>query len=128
MKHLMLAAAAAVLMSGCATMGGGADIAEGSWVLAKWIPGDTHWYPAIVTGRDGNQVSVKYDDGDDSTQPISNVRPFTWTTGARVACKFESEVYENATITRMAADRINIDLTYEDGRTESTTTADCRSR
>jgi hypothetical protein len=79
-------AAAAIMLTGCATVSAPAPLAQGDWVLARWQD-DREWYfPAVVTTRTGDELALQYDDGDSGTQPAENVRPFDWNVGTQLSC------------------------------------------
>jgi hypothetical protein len=125
-QHALLAVAT-MFLAGCATMGAPAPLAQGDWVIARWNAEDPHWYPAIVTGREGDQLALQYDDGDIGVQEARNVRPFTWAAGSRVECRWQGgDSWYRGTIAEMAADRFHINVDYDDGDKEATDTSKCR--
>jgi hypothetical protein len=98
----------------------------GDWVLAQWRGGND-WYPGVVQSRDGNQVTILYDDGTRETRPANQVRPYNWRVGSRVVCRFTNGQWYDATITAMAEDGLTISVLYDDGDTQITQTGRCRS-
>jgi hypothetical protein len=98
----------------------------GDWVLAQWRGGND-WYPGVVQSRDGNQVTILYDDGTRETRPLNQVRAYDWRVGSRVVCRWTDGRWYNATITAMAEDGLTISLIYDDGDTQITQTGRCRS-
>ena len=98
----------------------------GDWVLAQW-QGGSDWYPGVVQGRDGNMVTILYDDGTRETRPVNQVRAYDWHVGSRVVCRWTDGRWYNATITAMAEDGLTISLIYDDGDTQITQTGRCRS-
>ena len=98
----------------------------GDWVLAQW-QGGSDWYPGVVQSRDGNQVTILYDDGTRETRPVNQVRAYDWHVGSRVVCRWTDGRWYSATITAMAEDGLTISLLYDDGDTQITQTGRCRS-
>ena len=98
----------------------------GDWVLAQW-QGGSDWYPGVVQGRDGNMVTILYDDGTRETRPANQVRAYDWHVGSRVVCRWTDGRWYDATITAMAEDGLTISLIYDDGDTQITQTGRCRS-
>lgn len=121
-------AIAAFAVSGCVTMRPPADLGAGDWVLARWQPEDPFYYPAIVTDRQGDELSLQYDDGDTGVQPARNVRRFDWRAGTRLECRWSNGGWYPGVITQLASNRVNLDIRYDDGDTQSTTTSECRDR
>jgi hypothetical protein len=115
------AAALAMTMSTAATAQ-----AVGDWVLGQWRGGND-WYPGVVTGRAGNQVTIRYDDGTMETRPANQVRPYNWRVGSRVVCRFTNGNWYDATITAMDPGGLTISVRYDDGDTQITNTGRCRS-
>jgi hypothetical protein len=101
----------------------------GDWVLARWRGGD-YWFPGVVESRDGDKITVAYDDGTREALYLDKVRPYDWSVGSRVSCRWNGGVtWYGAKITAM--DRGNgalITLRYDDGMSEQTTTGACRSQ
>ena len=125
-KSLVLAVSVLV-MSGCASMRPVA-FGAGDWVLAKWQPEDPYYYPAIITARTGDQLTLQYDDGDAGEQRVTSVRRFDWRVGTRVECKFSNGGWYLATITEMGANRVDMRIRYDDNDWEATDTSQCRDR
>jgi hypothetical protein len=123
MKKLLWIGAAALAMtiSTAATAQ-----AVGDWVLGQWRGGND-WYPGVVAARNGNQVTIRYDDGTLETRPANQVRPYNWRVGSRVVCRFTDGNWYDATITAMDPDGLTISVLYADGDTQITNTGRCRS-
>lgn len=98
---------------------------RGDWVLGHW-QGEGYWYPGVVDSSTQRSVTVQYDDGDRETVPLDRVKPYDWRVGSRVECNWENggEWYPGV-ITRL--ERQTLGVRYDDGDTEVTTTASCRS-
>ena len=114
-----------LLFAGCATAQE-IPLGAGDWVVARWTEDDPYWYPAIVTSRTGDNVSLQYDDGDTGVQPARNVRRFAWRDGTRLECRSGAGPFQRAVIAAMAADRVHINVRYDDGAVEDTDTSKCR--
>ena len=126
-KIIVLAAASAAL-SGCITMRPPPALGAGDWVLARWQPDDPYFYPAIVTEPVGDQLSLQYDDGDAGAQAARNVRRFDWRAGTRLECRSADGAFQAAAITELAPNRVDVQIRFNDGGTQATTTAACRDR
>lgn len=100
---------------------------RGDWVLARWQNGP-YWFPGVIENRVGNDLTIAYDDGTRETVASSQVRPYDWTLGTRVQCRWKggSEWYAGK-ITAISADGITIDVAYDDGDREQTRTGACRA-
>lgn len=128
LKTVALAAAAFALISCATTPSAPAPLTTGDWVLARWQE-DREWYfPAIVTTRTGDELALQYDDGDVGTQPAENVRPFDWQEGTRLSCRWTDNNWYPARITRMAQNRYDILVLYDDGDKGEINTSRCRSQ
>lgn len=120
-------ATVSLVLTACATVSAPATFNAGDWVLARWQEDRTFYWPAIVTAREGNIVTLQYDDGDVGTQDMSNVRVFDWSAGTRVECRWQDgEIFYPGRIARMEADRYNIFVHYDDKDEEATNTSRCR--
>lgn len=124
MRSVVLAICALAL-AGCATADS-VPLGAGDWVVARWTEDDPYWYPAIVTSRMGDDLSLRYDDGDAGAQPARNVRRFAWRDGTRLECRFQGGAFQRAVIATMAPDRYRINVRYDDGAVEDTDTSKCR--
>lgn len=121
MKKIVLAAAlAAGFMAAPASA---QDV--GDWVLSQWH-GSTQYFPGVVTARDGNTVTVRFDDGATERRPANLIRPFDWRAGSQVECRFTDGNWYGARITRIAADGYTMLVRYDDGDTQNTNTGRCR--
>ena len=100
----------------------------GDWVLAPWQD-STMDFPGVVAARGGESVTIRFDDGTTETRHISEVRPFDWERGSRIACRWSDGEWYRATILRMDANGYNMQIRYDDdGVVENTNTGKCRSR
>lgn len=125
MRRFVLAVCTLVL-AGCATVED-VPLGAGDWVVARWTEEDPYWYPAIVSSRTGDELSLRYDDGDVGAQPARNVRRFDWRDGTRLECRLGGGgAFQRAVIATMAPDRYRINVRYEDGGAEDTDTSKCR--
>jgi hypothetical protein len=99
---------------------------KGDWVLGQW-QGGSYWYPGVVESSTQGSVTIQYDDGDRDTQPLDQVKAYNWHNGSRVECNWQNGgQWYSGTITRLNSDGLRIN--YDDGDTEVTKTASCRSR
>ena len=121
MKKIVLAAA---LVAGFSAAPASAQDV-GDWVLSQWR-GSTQYFPGVVTARDGNTVTVRFDDNTVERRPANLVRPFDWRAGSHVECRFTDGQWYGATITRIAADGFTMSVRYDDGDTQNTNTGRCR--
>lgn len=126
MRSFVLAVSA-LFLAGCATVED-IPLGAGDWVVARWTEADPYWYPAIVTSRIGDDLSLQYDDGDAGVQPARNVRRFGWRNGTRLECRFSDGGWRGAVIAEMAPDRYHMNIGYDDGAAEATDTSKCRER
>ena len=100
--------------------------AAGTWVLAPW-KGSSVLYPGVVQSLSGGQVRVKFDDGTVGSSPTSAVRLYDWRPGTRVVCQWTDGREYPGRITRAAADGVTLDVLYEDGDRQRTTTGKCHT-
>lgn len=121
MKKLYVAAALAAAVLASPVMA--QDV--GDWVLSQWR-GSSQYFPGVVTGRDGNTVTVRFDDGAVERRPANLIRPFDWRAGSRVECRFTDGNWYGATITRIGSDGLTVSVRYDDGDTQNTNTGRCR--
>lgn len=123
MKRLFLMAITTALVATPAA----AQTAPGDWVLAQW-QGGAFYYPATVKSRNATMVTVVYDDGTVESRPSNQVKPYNWQIGSRIQCKWSDGKWYAAKITAMGSDNVSLSITYDqDGSTDATTTANCRS-
>lgn len=98
---------------------------QGRRILGQWSDG--RWYPATVTGQNGNQFSVAFDDGDKADLPAARIRAIDWAVGTRVQCNWKSGGrYYAGTITTNSG--LAVHISYDDGDQEDTTISKCRSQ
>jgi hypothetical protein len=130
MKYMLRAiviAATSMLLASCATVGSTTTLNTGDWVLARWQEDRTYYWPAIVSSRSGDMVTLQYDDGDVGTQHVGNVRAFDWGPGTRVECRWQDgPTFHPGRIATMEPDRYRIFVHYDDGDQEATDTSRCR--
>lgn len=101
---------------------------RGDWVLGQW-KGGAYWFPGVVQARSGDQVTILYDDGTSETVSLKQVRPYTWTMGTRVQCRWQGgTVWYAGKITGVSKDGTQIDVLYDDGDRERIATGGCRSQ
>lgn len=126
-KTMVLALALA--LAGCATAAAPqtAQLGAGDWVLAHWQEDRTYFWPATITARTGDELTLQYDDGDVGTQDVDDVRAFDWAPGTRLECRWSDDVWYWATIAQTGASRADFRVQYDDGDKEATNTSRCRS-
>lgn len=125
MKKLIFsaAAAAACLLSTAAPAQN-----VGDWVLAQWQD-STQYFPGVVVASSGQQVTVRFDDGTTENRRASDVRPYSWRVGSRIACRWTDGSWYDATIEAMGADGMTLNVRYDaDGVRQRTNTGRCRTR
>ncbi|MCB1600918.1 MAG: hypothetical protein H7A19_12715 [Rhodanobacteraceae bacterium] len=101
--------------------------APGDWVLGKW-KGGPYWFPGVVEKRAGDKITIVFDDGTRDTLPRKLVRKYDWRAGSKVECRWSggSEWYA-AKIQNIEKDGSTLNVLYEDGVREKTSTGACRS-
>lgn len=120
---LKSALVAGLLVAG---VGGASAQTKGDWVLSRYKGGD-YLFPGIVQSLSGDRVTVAYDDGDQETLSLANVRPYDWAIGRRVECNFKGTgSWYPGVIASLSGGTIGIN--YDDGDKERTNTGRCRSR
>lgn len=98
----------------------------GDWVLMLY-KGGPYWFPGVIAQIGPRGVTVRYDDGDVETRTLQDVRPYDWRVGSRIECNWRGGgKWYAGRITRIENTRI--DMAYDDGDRETTTTGRCRSR
>ena len=102
---------------------------RGDWVLARWQNGD-YWFPGVVQNRDGKIVDVVYDDGTRESVPLNRVKPYDWTVGSAVQCRWNAgSVWYSARIRKISGDGVRLSVVYDaDGVHETLQTGYCRSQ
>lgn len=101
---------------------------RGDWVLGQWR-GGAYWFPGVVQAHKGDTITILYDDGTRETLPGKLVRPYTWTLGTRVECRWQGgTTWYAGKITAVSKDGTKIDVLYDDGDRENISTGGCRSR
>jgi hypothetical protein len=124
MKIIFQIGTAATLAFALATAASAQRVGE--WVLGQW-QGGSDWYPGVIAARQGNQITIRYDDGTQETRPANQVRPYDWRVGSRVVCRFTNGRWYDARITAMDPGGLTISVRYDDGDTQITQTGRCRS-
>ncbi len=100
---------------------------RGDWVLGQWH-GGAYWFPGVVQARNGDVVTIAYDDGTRETVPSKRVRPYTWNLGTRVECRWAGgSAWYPGTITSISGDGTELNILYDDGERERIATGGCRS-
>lgn len=100
---------------------------RGDWVLGQWRGGN-YWFPGVVQAHKGDTITILYDDGTRETLPSKLVRPYTWTLGTRVDCRWQGgTTWYPGKITGVSKDGTRIDILYDDGDRENIATGGCRS-
>ncbi|WP_373487954.1 hypothetical protein [Blastomonas sp.] len=100
----------------------------GDWVLSPWQGSDV-LFPGVIESRSGSVVTVRFDDGDVESRPADTVRPFTWTAGSKIACRWSDGEWYKATIRSISGDGYTMQIRYDDdGTVENTNTGRCRTR
>lgn len=98
----------------------------GDWVLAQWR-GGAYWFPGVIQARNGDMLSIRYDDGTVEVRPANQARPYDWHAGSKVDCMWTDGKWYGATITNAASDGLTLDVLYDDGDRQHTQTGKCRS-
>lgn len=99
----------------------------GDWVLSQW-EGSREYYPGVVVERKGDQVTVKFDDGDVGVGPVTELHPFDWDVDTSVQCRWSDGKWYPATIRWISSNGSTMQIRYdEDGTVERTNTGRCRS-
>lgn len=99
---------------------------KGDWVLANYQEAG-YWFPGVVSARDGDHITVQYDDGDVETLHRRLVKPYTWKVGTSVECNFKGAGdWYAGKIAKL--DDPKVTIKYDDGDVETTTTGACRSK
>ena len=99
---------------------------NGDWVLGQW-QGGRYWYPGVVESSTQSSVTIQYDDGDRATQQSNQVKPYDWRVGSRVECNWQNGGKWYPGVIALL-DKETLGIKYDDGDTEVTKTAGCRSR
>lgn len=98
----------------------------GERVLGQWERRG-FWFPGTVHAREGDAVTVVYDDGMSETLPARFVRPLDWTVGTPIEGRWRGgDAWYPGRIGALNGFRVRID--YDDGDVEETTTVRCRAR
>lgn len=100
----------------------------GDWALSRWR-GSSEYYPGVIVARSGDKVTIKFDDGTVDTEWLSNIRPYDWTAGSAVECRWTDGQWYSAHIRRMGSDGTSLIVRYDDdGVEQRTQTGNCRAR
>ena len=117
-----------VVVLGVLACAGAMAQSRGDWVLGQW-QGGAYWFPGVVQGSSGGNVTIQYDDGTSETVPLKRVRPYTWKLGTRVECRWSGgQEWYAGKISGMSKDGTEIDVLYDDGDRERIATGGCRSQ
>jgi hypothetical protein len=109
-----------------ATIGGASAQTAGDWVLGNYKNAG-YWFPGVIEKLQGDNITVRYDDGDRETVKIKAVRPYNWTIGTKVECNYKGAgSWYAGTISSLAGEKIGI--AYDDGDKETTKTGRCRTK
>lgn len=123
MKKIIASVAAACLLPAAA-----AAQNVGDWVLSQWQD-STQYFPGVIVASSGQQVTVRFDDGTTENRLASDVRPYDWRVGSRIACRWTDGSWYDATIEAMGADGTTLNVRYDaDGVRQRTNTGRCRTR
>ena len=99
----------------------------GDWVLGNW-KGGGYWFPGVVQSRDGNKVTIVYDDGTRESTSLKRVRAYSWKRGTRIECRWSGgTAWYGGQITSISEDGTKLDIKYDDGVKERISTGGCRS-
>lgn len=119
-------ASVSLLMSACASVPASAPLDVGDRVLALYQDDETYYWPAVIDARNGDTVSLRYDDGDVGMQHVASVRAFDWQLGTRLECRWSDGTFYPARIAQIDSDRRSFQVLYDDGDKEATDTSRCR--
>ena len=123
MKKILLVLAIGLLVSAAAMAQ-----SAGDWVLGNWRGGG-YWFPGVVQNREGNKVTIVYDDGTHETVSTKQVRPYSWNLGTRVECRWAGgQTWYGGQITGISKDGTKLNIKYDDGERERISTGGCRSK
>ena len=121
---MLLALAFAVGAMACAST---MAQSRGDWVLGQW-QGGAYWFPGVVQARNGDMITIAYDDGTKETLPTKRVRPYTWNLDTRVECRWAGgSTWYPGKITSISGDGTELNIQYDDGERERIATGGCRS-
>jgi hypothetical protein len=123
MKKFFALGAAALALASVSTAASAQDV--GDWVLSQWH-GSSQYFPGVVTARQNNTVTVRFDDGTRENRPASSLRPYDWRVGSHIECRWTDGNWYGATITMMGADGMTLDVLFDDGDRQRTNTGRCR--
>ena len=100
----------------------------GDRVLALWQGGE-FWFPGKLARTNGEQLSIRYDDGMEDTRPANEVKAFDWQVGSQIDAIWTGNGgWYAAKIVEMNDDGTMLTVLYEDGIQEARASAFCRSR
>jgi hypothetical protein len=102
--------------------------APGDWVLGRW-KGGQYWFPGVVEKRSGDKITIVFDDGTRETLPRKLVRKYDWRAGSRVECRWAGGAeWYGGKIQNIGKDGSSLNILYDDGGREKTSTGACRSK
>lgn len=128
MKKLILTAGI-ILALASASAAQAQSYGKGQWVLARSAHGGSHYFPGVVTGASGNQVTINFDDGTTETRPANQVRPYDWRVGSFLRCIWrpDGKVY-GAVIQKISSGGTKLTIRYvDDGIIATVKTGECYS-
>jgi len=109
---------------GMLTISAGASAYEkGDRVFGRF-QGLDYWYPATISGVEGDQFSLAYDDGSTETVGKSRLRPYVWTKDQKVECEFDSD-WKRCAVTELGPNDLKVVL--EDGAKRGSPMGKCRT-
>ena len=101
---------------------------EGDWVLGQWRGGE-YWFSGVVQSRSGDDITIAYDDGTRETVSIKRIRPYDWTFGSHVVCRWSGgKAWYAGVITGVSKSGAEIGVKYNDGDQGRIATGGWRSK
>jgi hypothetical protein len=96
----------------------------GDRVFAYW-DADGYWYPATITKIEDDDISIRYDDGDEEVTTVEFLEELEVAVGDEVESWWSSDgLYYEAVVVELQADRIQVQ--YDDNSTEWTNVGNLR--
>ncbi len=96
----------------------------GDRLFAYW-EADGYWYPATIIGIDGDDIEIRYDDGNEEKTSAEYVEDLEVSEDDVVEARSaQDNAYYEAVVTTIEGDRLQV--TYEDGSTEWTSLGQLR--
>ncbi len=98
----------------------------GDRVLANF-QNSGYWFAGVIAEVSDEGYKIKYDDGDRETVSARAVRSYNWAVGTRIECNWKNKgKWYPGVISAANGKRLSVN--YDDGDSETTQTALCRSR